>query len=95
MVCLMPDTYGMHDSSSSSSDVSTHKPLFGTVAVRDRNRLAPCDTDLQHGKAPSICVVFENDTAAVVKLLCEGSPSGVSWSLIRVCNNYFGYRYDR
>jgi hypothetical protein len=97
MVCFMPDRHSMHGSSSTnSSSISdgTHKPLFGTVAVRDVNRLAPCAADREHGIAPSIGVAFENDAAAAVQLLCEGSSSGVTWSLISVCNNYFGYRCD-
>jgi hypothetical protein len=85
MVCLVAD------STTTDNPDATSTALYGTVTVRDCDKLAP-PLD-EHGAIveSTIGVSFEEHADAVVQLLC-GEAAPVQRSLVMASTSYFSYK---
>jgi hypothetical protein len=90
MVCLVPTTTG--NTAATTAAVDTSAALFGIVAARDCDKLAPSADKLASGVQCTIGIAFEGSVEAAVKLLC-GESGAVQRDLVMVSTNYFAYRY--
>eukprot|EP00953_Heterococcus_sp_UTEX-ZZ885_P020330 11382-Heterococcus_DN1.PRE.1 len=70
---------------------NTGAALFGIVAARDCDKLAPSADKLAAGVQCTIGIAFEGSVEAAVKLLC-GEAGTVQRDLVMVSTNYFAYR---